>query len=1040
MTPAEERLSPFAALARFFALHRTAANLFMAVLILMGYLGLQRLNTQFFPTIDIPRISVRVTWAGASPADMEKTVIRNLEPALRGLDGLDETYGFFGVAREGSAYISLRFREGADMDKALSDVEKAVDGVTTLPEDADAPVIRRVTRYELVSRLLIAGPYPERTLKAYARRVRDALLDAGIERVTMTGGRREEIIVDVPQDQLRRLDLDVARLAARVRAETVDTPAGDITGGLDKTVHGAGKARTAEAIGRIVVHVGPEGERTRLSDIARIGEGFDPDDVRGYVRGRPAIRLDVWRTPSSDTLRTSRIFTECVARLRPAFPDDLVIRAFDVRARYLRDRIGLLFVNGVQGLAIVLGILFIFLSGRIAFWVAAGIPVSMMATMAVMWMSGQSINMVSLFALILTLGIIVDDAIVVGEHAATLRARGFAPSRAAEQGALRMLGPVTAASLTTAASFLPLFFFEGRVGSLIIALPLVVISVLAASLAECFLILPAHLRHALRHAGPPGRFRRGFDRAFAAFREGPFRRLVGLAYDWRYATWALMIALLLVSVAMAASGRIRFNFFPSPESEYVTANIVMAAGTPEKETLKAVAAVEKALGGVEKRLGKGEKVIVATFTQVGKMGYSTGAHLAQLEVQLTNSEVRTVRTSALLAAWRKAMPEVPGVERISFGRRHAASAPKDLEITLKGEDPFVLKRAAGEVAALLRRINGASDVSDDLPYGKRDVRITITPRGRALGFDAADVAAQVRAALRGVVARRFARNLEETALRVRRAERITGVAALREIPVRSAAGVWLPLADVADLSEEPGFSVIYRQDGRAALSVSADVDPAVTSIAEAMKALQASNLQEIAARYGVTAEISGGAEEQRRSMGDLKTGAVVALALIYIILAWIFGSYARPLVVMSIIPFGLIGAILGHWLMGFSLTMLSLIGMLGLSGITINDSIILLVRAAERQEAGEDMRAAATGAARDRLRAVLLTSLTTIGGLAPLMFEKSLQAQFLLPMAITIVFGLAGATVLVLLLVPATLGILEDLRRLLAPLRRAFAA
>ena len=1039
MKPADEKnLSPFGALVRFFAMHPTAANLLMIVMLIAGYLGLNRLNTQFFPTVDIPRISVKVTWAGATPADMEKTVIRNLEPALRLIDGLDETRGFLGIAREGYAYISLRFKDGTDMTKALSDVEKAVDGVTTLPQDADAPVIRQVIRYEMVARLLITGPYPERVLKAYARSIRDGLLDAGLERVTTSGARSEEIAIAIPESELRRLDMDVARIAQRVRAETRDIPAGTLSGVLDKTVHGAGRARTAPDIGRILIRAMPGGEQVRLADAGRIAEGFDPDQERGYARGRAAIRLDIWRTPDADALKTAAIFKAYIARIRPTLPDDLQITPFDVSANYLKGRIQLLVNNGLQGLAVVLVILFIFLNGRIAFWVAAGIPVSMMTAMAIMWLSGQSINMVSLFALILTLGIIVDDAIVVGEHTATLRAHGHAPDRAAAQGALRMLAPVSAATMTTIAAFLPLFFFEGRVGAIIIALPLVVISVLMASLAECFLVLPAHLRHALRDARPPGRFRLWFDAAFATFRERIFRPIATVAYDWRHVTWAILIAALVLSVALPVSGRIRFNFFPSPEAEHMSANIVMAAGTPERETLRAVARIEQALRKVERE--KDEKFVVVTYATVGKMGYSTGDHLAQLNVQLTSSEERKTRTSAILRAWRKAMPQIPGIERISFGRRHMASAPSDLEIELKGEDPHVLKKAAGEVSALLARIPGVSGITDDLPYGKRDLRIRITPRGKALGFDTASVTAQVRAALRGTIARKFARDLEEVSVRVRRAGDVTGMAALRNTYVRSATGVWLPLSDVADLTEVPGFSVIYRRNGKAAMSVTADIDDKTTSITEVQKALGSAGLDAIFSKHGISGRVAGGAEEQRKSLNDLKTGALVALALIYIILAWVFGSYAKPLVVMLIIPFGAIGAILGHWVMGFSLTILSMIGLLGLSGILVNDSIILVARVSEREESGEDMRSAAIGASCDRLRAVLLTSLTTIGGLTPLMFEKSLQAQFLLPMAITIVFGLAGATVLVLLLVPASLGILQDLRNLLAPVRRLWAA
>ncbi len=1029
MTPAPERpLSPLAALVRFFVHHATAANLLLVLLVMAGLLALNRINTQFFPDIDIPRISVRVNWAGATPADMERTVIRNLEPVLRTLDGLED---FWGVAREGYAYISLRFRQGTDMRRALEDVRKAVDSVTTLPEEADEPVIQQVTRYEIVGKVLVTGPYDEATLRDHARRLRDAFLEAGIERVTLAGARRPEVVVEIPERELVRLDRDVGAVAEVVKRETADVPAGEITGGLDRTVHGSARPRTPEGLAGIVLKASPAGGQVRIGDVATVRNGFDPDAERGYAGGRPAVQVIVWRTPSADTLKTAARMLQTLEKVRASLPPDVEITVFDLRSRHVKARIWMLLENGIQGLVLVLVVLFLFLNGRIAFWVAAGIPVSLMAALAVMWLTGQTINMVSLFALILTLGIIVDDAIVVGEHTATLRERGLPPALAAEQGALRMLSPVMAASLTTIAAFLPLFFFQGRIGAIIIALPLVVISVLLASLIECFLILPAHLRHALRHERSPSRFRRRFDAAFAAFRDGPFRRAVTVAYDWRYATWAFMILLLVLSVALAASGRIRFNFFPAPEAEFVQARIIMAAGTPERRTLAAIEQVEQALRRVEKELGKGEKLVEVTFARVGKMGYSRGAHLAQLDVQLASSEERSVRTRQLLRAWRQALPAIPGVERISFGRRHAASAPSDLEIELKGEDPYVLKQAAGEIAALLKRIPGVQSVSDDLPWGRPDVRITITPRGRALGFDEATVARQVRAALRGAVARTFARNLEEWALRVKRAEAISSLAGLQDLYVRSSTGVWLPLADIAELKEVPGFSVIYRRDGHATMSVNADIDTEATSITEVTKALHAGGLDTITARYGIRADIAGGAEEQRRNLGDLRTGTWVALLLIYLILAWIFGSYTRPLVIMTVIPFGAIGAILGHWVLGYALTILSLIGLLGLSGIIINDSIILVSRAAERMNEGEDVRTATINAARDRLRAVVLTSLTTVGGLTPLMFEKSLQAQFLLPMAITIVFGLAVATFVVLFLVPATLGILGDLQHIL---------
>ncbi len=1026
-------LAPVAALVRVFVHHRTAANLLMALLILAGVLSLGRLNTQFFPTVDIPQVSITVTWEGATPADMEKMVIRNLEPAIRALDGLDTYYG---VAREGWAYISLTFVPGTDMTIALSEVKKAVDSATTLPEDIDPPQVKRVVRREVVAKLLLTGPYSEKQLKAFARRIRDAMLDAGIERITMTGARREEIVARIPTHELVRLDLDLSAIAARVRNETRDIPAGDISGAIDKSVHGAGRARSAAGIAEVPVKTLSDGTHVRLGEVARIEEGFDPTAERGFHEGRPAIQLIVWRTPTADTLKTNALFEQTLNRLRSELPADLVLHAYDVRARYLKDRIEMLLRNGAQGLALVLVILFLFLNGRIAFWVAVGIPTAMMATLAIMWATGQSINMISLFALILTLGIIVDDAIVVAEHSETLRRAGLRPLHAAEQGALRMLAPVSAATLTTMAAFLPLFFFQGRIGHLIIALPLVVISVLAASLIESFFVLPAHLRHALRHAGPPSPFRQRFDAAFERLKNGAFQRLVALAYDFRYATWALAIAALMLALALPFAGHVRFHFFPVPETEFIRARIVMAAGTPQQQTLQAVATIERTLHEVAARLGKGERVVDSTFVRVGRMGFSRGDHLAQIDVQLTPSEERTVRTRALLRAWKKALPPIPGLERISFGGRHMAGAPRDLVVELKGDDPFVLKRAAEEVAALMKRVEGLIGIEDDLPYGKRDVRIALNAKGEMLGHDLAQVSGEVRAALLGTVARKFAREQEEVALRIRRDENIAGSGALAELPIRGPDGAWRPLGTIATLEEAAGFTTIYRRDGKISVSVEADIDEDRTTLSEAIRAIKAAGIDTILHKYGITASFSGGAEEQRKNLSDFRLGIYVALALIYIVLALIFDSYSRPLIIMSIIPFGVIGAIVGHWLLGYALTILSLIALLGLSGILVNDSIILVARADERRRHGEEMRAAAIGAAKDRLRAVILTSLTTIGGLTPLLFETSLQAQFLIPMAITIVFGLMVSTLLVLFLVPATLGIAADAGRLVARLKR----
>lgn len=1017
------------ALIRVFARHRSAPNLLMAMLIIMGSLALMRLNTQIFPTIHIPQITVRVVWPGASAEDVEKTILKVLEPELRYTDDLDDLTA---VAREGSAFIALEFKRDADMTKALSDVEMAVSAVTTLPKDAELPRVRRITRYERIARVLITGDLSEFTLKTYARIIRDELLEAGIDHISLDGARDEEITVNVPARQLRRLDLTVNDIAERIRANTQDRPSGKLEGKVDKQLRMRGKADTVEDIGRIEVRSRASGERIMLRDIAEIRDDFDDDNLNGYYKGKRAIQLVIQRSLNADALKTNRVLDDYLARAGPQWPKSLKVIKYDVRAEHLMNRIKLLLKNGASGLALVLIILFIFLNTRIAFWVALGIPVAMMGTVVVMWATGQSINMVSLFAMILTLGIIVDDAIVVGEHTATRSEMGDTPLEAAERGASRMLAPVLAATLTTVAAFLPTFFITGRIGQVMLALPQVVIAVLIASLVECFFILPGHLRHSIKHTHKqPSRFRRGFDRNFARLRDGPFRALVSLTYRWRYSTLAAAIGILMITIGIVASGRITFHFFPVPPAENLRARIVMGAGTPRIETLKAVKIVEAALARAEKKLTGGkERLVNSGFVKLGKLGYSQGDNLAQLDIQLTATETRTISTNKIVAAWRKQIPKVPGAERIAVGGRRAGPPGDDIDIRLTGKNILSIKSAALEIIELLKSYPGVMDVADDLPYGKQDVLIELTARGSALGFTTEGIGGQLRNAFEGAIARRFARNGEEVTVRVSRKKEGGGIRLLRDLYLKSPGGMHVPLTEIATIREKSGFSIINRRNGKNVIAVTAEVDKKVTSAVDVQTALELKGLKEIAQKYDVSFRFAGRSEDRREAFADLKTGGLISLVLIFLILAWVFASYSRPFIVMLIIPFAIVGTIWGHLLMGHALTLLSIIGLLGLAGIIVNDSIILVSQVDERLGRGQSMFEAAVGAAQDRLRAVLLTSLTTIGGLMPLMFESSLQAQFLLPIAITMVFGLAVATVLILIIVPASLGVLADIDRI----------
>lgn len=1063
---APPRSAPHGLIATFVR-HGTAPNLLMMTLVLIGIFAINKLNRQFFPTIDVPVITVTVPWPGASAEDVESNILDVLEPELRFLDEVNEVTA---IAREGTAVISIELMTGADAQKAQSDVEQAVARVTTLPETAERPVISRAAFFDNVAKIAIAGPFTEKVLKTYARQLRDGLLTAGIDRVTFGGSRSEEVWISIAETDLRRLGLTLDGVARLVRENTQDIPAGKLEGDVDVLLRSKSQRRTPELIGKIEIRSAVTGEKILLKDIALIGTNFDREGHQGFFHGERGVELQVQRSLNADTLETMRIMNAYLDNFRPTLPPTLKVAVYDVSGKLVVQRLGILIENGLQGLVLVLAMLFIFLNARIAFWVAAGIPVSLLAALGVMYATGQSINMVSMFALIMMLGIIVDDAIVVGEQAATNEEQGMSRLDAAEQGAMKMLAPVIAATLTTACAFMPILFISDRIGDIMGAIPLVVLAVLAASTIECFLVLPGHLRHG--HAGKiyqPSRARAAFDRRFAHFRDHTFTSFVTLAFRWRYTTIGIMVACFIVAVGMLAGGRVGFEFFPSPEPENLSAYVTFAPGTPREDQIAAAVRIESALYEAERNLlgeatghsdatgnasfsprqstqtPSGERppqsgapassppparLVETVFTTIGQAGRTQGDNVAEIDVQLTPSEERTIPTKRITAAWQKARTPIAGVERVAIFGRRGGPPGRDIDVRLQDGPIDKLKSAAEEVKLALTGFPGVSGIDDDLPYGKQEYVFELTPRGLSLGFTGQSIGQQVRNAFEGNIATRFARDDEEIIVRVKRQQELDGRADLERLYLTTPRGERVPLTEVVHITERRSFSIIQRKDGVRTVAVTADIDSEVTKSQEVLDRLAREVLPPIIEKYGITYTFKGRADETQKSFKDLKQGALLALALIYIVLGWVFASYWKPLAVMAIIPFGFVGAVVGHYVMGYSLTIISLIGLLGLSGILVNDSIVLVSRIRERIMMGESLEEASIGGARDRLRAVLLTSLTTIGGLLPLIFETSRQAQFLIPMALTLVFGLATATVLVLVLVPSLIGIGGDVARM----------
>ncbi len=1021
------------------ARHPTAANLIMALMVVTGLFSLTQLNRQFFPDFAVDVIVVTVEWPGASADDVDRNIVQAIEPEVRFLDGVKKVTS---TAFEGLASVAIEFHPGTDMQAALSEVEAAVARVTTLPEESEQPRVRHIQHYDTIGRVVIAGPYPESTLKAIARQMRDELLARGIAKVDLFGVRDEELWVEIDPAMLRRLDLTLEEIARRIRETSRDQPAGELEGS-SRQIRSLGLKERAADLADVEIVSLPNGHKVHLRDLARLSDTFEDSARVARSGGNPAIELRVRRASTADALRQAGILDAYLAEARASYPPDLRITLYDKEARLIRERIEVLLENGATGLLLVLVVLFIFLNGRVAFWVAVGIPASLLATMGIMYLSGQSINMVSLFGLIMAIGIVVDDAIVVGEHAQARAAAGLPPVEAAVTGATRMAAPVVSSTLTTVAAFIPLLVISGVMGEIIAAIPLVVITVLIASLIECFLVLPGHLRGALAphhdtEANPFIRFRHRFDAAFARFRAGPFRALVVHAVAWRYTTVAVALAAFILALGMVAGGRVGFQFFPTPESDIAFANVEMVPGTSRAQTEAMLQEVDRALHQAARELSGGDTGLIRlSLIKLGvhldpqRGGGGAGIdHIGGLITELRTADERTVRMQQLLDRWRALIRPLPGLDNVTL--RAAAGGPpgRDVDVRLWGSDPATLKRAALELRQLLLRIPGVSDVNDNLPWGKPETILELTPRGLAMGFTTAGVGRQVRNALEGAIATRFAREGEEVTVRVLLTREAAGSGLLENLYLRSPSGREVPLSEVVRFRDSQGFAAIRREDGVRQVAVYGEIAKGVNSTGGVIKTLLDGGLPELAARHGLRYAFGGRAEEQSETFGDMTAGALVGLAAIYIILAWVFSSYTRPLVVMAIIPVGLVGAVLGHWLLGYPLTILSLVALIGLAGIVVNDSIVLVTTIDERRRSEPELEAIIDGAC-DRLRAVILTSATTIGGLTPLLFEHSLQAQFLIPMALTIVFGLAVTTAVVLFLVPALIAIQGDIGHLL---------
>lgn len=1013
-----------------FAQHPVAANLLMAVMLLTGVWGISKLNVQFFPNFEVEVVTVRTLWTGAAAEDVEAALTIPLEQALRTTDQLDKMTS---TSSQGVSLISLEFPEGSDMGAATDRVEELVSGVRNLPVEAEKPEVSHKVRYEPIAKLLVTGPTDLRELRPLVRRIERELLDRGIAKVGVTGLPEDEIAVQVPRSALEDLGLTLRQVAARIASESRDLPAGMVgRDDVGREVRTLNQRRTEQGFEDLPLIAEREGRLVRIGDIASVERRPRPKQVALSYDGQPAVELHLKRSATSDSLVSARIMHDWLDEARKRFPPGVSITVYDESWTLIKDRINLLLKNGLGGLLLVIGILFLFLNGRVAFWVTVGIPVSFMATLAIMYLAGGSINMISLFALIMALGIIVDDAIVVGEDALTHYQTGESSLEAAEGGARRMLAPVMSSSLTTIAAFIPLLAISGFIGKFLGAIPFVIVCVIIASLIESFLVLPGHLRHSFKsmHHAEPGRFRARWEQGFSRFRDGVFRPLVTWAVNNRFAVIAIALACVIVLFGLLRGGRIGFAFFPNVEGNAVIASATFVAGTPPERVAGFIREVEQALRATDEAFG-GELVKVSNvatgrgyFSNGGRQQF--GDQFASITVELVASDLREVRNEEFIQHWERRIEKPPGLEYLTIASRLGGHPGRALEVRLTGHDVDALKPAALDLAQAMGTIPGVQGIEDDMPFGPQQLVFSLNALGESLGLSVEDVGRQLRGALDGELAQIFNEGDDEVEVRVMLPdEERYRLATLEDFSVFLPDGGSVPLLSVVELTERRGYEAVRHTDGQLAVTVYADVNRKIANANAVRARLGAEILPALATQYGLNWEFTGRAEDQRETAGDMQRGALFALVMIYIVLAWVFGSYGWPLVVMAIIPFGVVGALFGHFLMGITPTILSMFGLFALSGIVVNDSIILVVFYKALRARGMAIKEAIVEAACQRLRAVMLTSLTTIAGLLPLLFETSLQAQFLIPMAVSISFGLAFATFLVLILVPTLLSGME---------------
>lgn len=1068
MNTLNEKKGPLA----WFAHNHVAANLLMLLIIIGGIMSLKTNIVEMFPEMSVDIITVQVPYLGATPAEAEEGVCIRVEEAVAGLDGVKRLRS---VGTEGMGFVMIEIADFADNSEVLDDVKAAVDRIITFPKETEEPIIKEETIRNHVITMVLYGDVSERTLKELAEQMRDELTAMpNISQVDVTGARRYEISIEVSEENLRRYGLSFSDISKAVRNASLDLPGGSVkTTGGEILIRTKGQRYRGGEFEKIVVLTRPDGTTVHLADIATVIDGFEDSDKASYFDGKRSVQLQVYRVGTQNLLDLVATVKQYIEDNRNSLPEGISVGTWFDRSKMLEARLGLLKRNALFGLVLVFIVLALFLDLRLAFWTTMGIPISFMGAFWMMPYLDTSINMMSLFGFILALGIVVDDAIVVGENIFEYRQQGMTPVEAAIKGAREMAAPVTMAVLTTIFAFMPLLYIYGIFGKFIRVIPMVVIPVLAFSLIEALLILPAHLSGGRpiaskrEHLGIVGRVQRWVRVHLELFVEKWFAPFVQWAVRWRYATVACAFLVLCIAIGYVSGGFIKFSLLPKVESDNVWASLSMPMGTSVEQTREVVARIEDAAMRIEERIeterrensnhsvweklkmkvGLGNEneplqpMFVHMSTDIGQQPFTrgdaggpptssdSGSHAAEINIQLLKGEYRDSEYSSekIAGMWREEVGQVPGVSSLTFTSSlfHGGTA---IYVEMSHRDFEVLLAAVEEMKQVLAEYSGVYDISDTFEAGKLELKLSLTNSGRMLGLTWEDLARQVRQGFYGDEVQRVQRGRDDIRVMVRYPEdERTSLADVENMRIRLKDGTEIPFREVATVHLGRGYAAINRTDRRRVVSVTADVDQSVTTSNEVVADLKHKVLPALSEKYpGLSYDFEGEQRDQQDVAKSLGTSAIIAMMAIFGLLAVQFRSYMQPAIIMSAIPFGLVGALVGHIVMGFQLSILSVFGIVALTGIVVNDSLIMIDLINRERAEGIALKQVIRDSVTRRFRPILLTTLTTFCGLMPMMLEKSLQARFLIPMAVSLAFGVLFATIITLILVPALYMILED--------------